>query len=109
MAAMQLAPSPRSSATRTMTKRARFEVGIATAEEREAIYCLRHDVYAAEIGQHHVNDRGRLTDALDDVNIYLVARCGGEVAGFVSLTPPTGLDARYSIDKYFTRAEMPFP
>jgi histidinol-phosphate/aromatic aminotransferase/cobyric acid decarboxylase-like protein len=92
-----------------MTKRVRFEVGIATADEREAIYRLRHDVYAAEIGQHQVNDRGSLTDALDDVNLYLVARCGGEVAGFVSLTPPTGPDVRYSIDKYFTRAEMPFP
>jgi histidinol-phosphate/aromatic aminotransferase/cobyric acid decarboxylase-like protein/GNAT superfamily N-acetyltransferase len=87
----------------------RFEIGIATAEEREAIYRLRHEVYAVEIGQHRVNHRGRLTDALDDVNIYLVARCAGEVAGFVSLTPPTGSEACYSIDKYFTRAELPFP
>jgi histidinol-phosphate/aromatic aminotransferase/cobyric acid decarboxylase-like protein/GNAT superfamily N-acetyltransferase len=88
-------------------ERARFEVGLATADERETIFEMRHEVYAREIGQHPMNAQGRLTDALDEVNIYLVARCAGEVAGFVSLTPP-GAGTGYSIDKYFRRDDLPF-
>jgi hypothetical protein len=39
------------------------------------------------------------------VNVYLVATIAGEVAGFVSITPPGS--AGYSIDKYFARADLP--
>ncbi|KAA1378832.1 histidinol-phosphate aminotransferase family protein [Aeromicrobium fastidiosum] len=74
--------------------------------QREAIYRIRHDVYAVELGQHPVNTAGRLTDRLDDVNRYLVATRDGSLAAFVSITPPNVLG--YSVDKYFTRAEMPF-
>ncbi len=95
-------PSP----VRERTRPPRFEVDLATEAEREEIYRLRHAVYALEIGQHEGNAEGRLTDALDGVNLYLVARCGGEVAGFVSLTPPAA--GRYSIDKYFPRSGLPF-
>jgi histidinol-phosphate/aromatic aminotransferase/cobyric acid decarboxylase-like protein/N-acyl-L-homoserine lactone synthetase len=78
---------------------------IADAGDREEIYAIRHRVYASELGQHAENAKGRITDALDDVNIYLVATIAGEIAGFVSITPPSS--AGYSIDKYFARSELP--
>ena len=83
-----------------------FEVRLATESDREAIYRLRHEVYAREIGQHAVNSDERLTDNLDEANVYLVAGCGAEVTGFISLTPPEC--GRYSIDKYFARGDLPF-
>lgn len=73
---------------------------------RERIYQARHRVYALEIGQHLPNREERLTDALDASNRYLVAMHDEELAGFISITPPSG--AGYSIDKYFTRDELPF-
>jgi histidinol-phosphate/aromatic aminotransferase/cobyric acid decarboxylase-like protein len=39
------------------------------------------------------------------VNVYLVATIAGEIAGFVSITPPG--EAGYSIDKYFARHDLP--
>jgi len=95
-----------SSVSKRPTPRPRFEIALATEADRPAIYRLRHEVYAREIGQHAVNAQGSLTDALDDANLYLVARCGDEVAGFISLTPPEA--GKYSIDKYFERCGLPF-
>jgi histidinol-phosphate/aromatic aminotransferase/cobyric acid decarboxylase-like protein/N-acyl-L-homoserine lactone synthetase len=89
----------------TATTPAMF-VRTATPEDREAVYRLRHRVYAEELGQYAVNPEGRLCDALDEFNEYMVAVVDGAVAGFVSITPPWG--GRYSIDKYFKREEMPF-
>ncbi|MBI4664034.1 MAG: histidinol-phosphate aminotransferase family protein [Verrucomicrobia bacterium] len=74
--------------------------------DRECIYRIRHDVYACELRQHHLNAEGRLTDTLDEHNVYLVAKVQGEVAGFVSITPPTA--PSYSIDKYANRGRLPF-
>lgn len=84
----------------------RLTVRAATAEDRERIYQLRHAIYAAELGQHNTNEAGRLTDALDPFNAYLVVQLGPELAGFISITPPTA--PRFSIDKYFHRTELPF-
>jgi histidinol-phosphate/aromatic aminotransferase/cobyric acid decarboxylase-like protein/GNAT superfamily N-acetyltransferase len=84
----------------------RIVITEATEQIRERIYEARHQVYALEIGQHSPNAEGSLTDALDASNRYLVALHHGELAGFVSVTPPG--DAGYSIDKYFTRDELPF-
>ncbi len=83
-----------------------FELRLATESDRAVIYRLRHEVYARETGQHAVNSDERLTDNLDEANVYLVAGCGDEVAGFISLTPPEC--GRYSIDKYFARGDLPF-
>jgi len=80
---------------------------VATAGEREEIYRLRHAVYACELGQHHPNAEGRLSDVLDAYNEYVVARWRGELVGFVSITPPGC--GPYSIDKYLGRDELPFP
>jgi histidinol-phosphate/aromatic aminotransferase/cobyric acid decarboxylase-like protein len=82
-------------------------IRLATPAERETIYQLRHDVYAQELGQHAINAEGRLTDALDAFNIYLVAADGDRILGFISVTPPGA--GRYSIDKYFRRDQLPFP
>src|SRR5436190_593478 len=86
---------------------ARFALARASDAERETIFRLRHEVYARELGQHSVNDTGRLHDALDTYNVNLVARLDGAVAGFISITPP-GRGA-FSIDKYFARDALPFP
>jgi histidinol-phosphate/aromatic aminotransferase/cobyric acid decarboxylase-like protein/GNAT superfamily N-acetyltransferase len=67
---------------------------------------MRHAVYAAELGQHHERPDGRLTDALDSFNHYIVASVGDSVVGFVSITPP-GFGS-YSIDKYVSRDALPF-
>ncbi|MBL9219184.1 MAG: histidinol-phosphate aminotransferase family protein [Opitutaceae bacterium] len=85
---------------------ASFVLGLADAEDRGEIFRLRHEIYARELGQHAVNPAGTLRDPLDAVNIYLTARCAGEIAGFISITPPTA--PAFSVDKYFARAALPF-
>ena len=78
----------------------------ASQQDRECIYRLRHEVYAAELHQHSLNTAQQLTDDLDSFNVYITAKLNGQVVGFISITPPDG--QRYSIDKYFTRDSMPF-
>ena len=89
----------------TDNKLARITLGVGTAQDRELIYGIRHAVYARELGQHSLNRAERLSDSLDTRNAYLVAKVGGEIAGFISVTPPGG--PGYSIDKYLARAELP--
>ena len=79
---------------------------VADERDRDSIHRIRHEVYARELGQHQVNPDGRLRDTLDDWNYYLVARIGGEIAGFISITPPNR--PSYSIDKYFAREALSF-
>jgi histidinol-phosphate/aromatic aminotransferase/cobyric acid decarboxylase-like protein len=88
-------------------RRRKLTVRVATDEEREAIYRLRHEVYARELGQYEVRPDGRLTDALDAFNIYLVATDGKTIHGFISVTPPG--HGKYSVDKYVKREDLPFP
>jgi histidinol-phosphate/aromatic aminotransferase/cobyric acid decarboxylase-like protein/GNAT superfamily N-acetyltransferase len=85
----------------------RVVLTVADACDRDVIYRLRHEVYACELGQHSANSAHRLRDALDDWNIYLVAKIAGRIAGFISLTTPGS--AGYSIDKYVERDALPFP
>jgi N-acyl-L-homoserine lactone synthetase len=80
-------------------------IRLAEEEDREVIYRMRHEVYARELGQHLENNEGRLTDQLDTINVYIVAKAGEEITGFISITPPNNLG--YSIDKYFKRKELP--
>ena len=87
----------------------RLQLAEADDADRAAIYQMRHAVYATELHQHPENPTGELRDALDDFNVYLVARdptAGGKIAGFISITPPG--HEKYSIDKYVGRAELPF-
>lgn len=74
--------------------------------DRPAIYRIRHEIYASELGQHPENHNDELRDPLDAFNRYIVAESAGEIVGFVSLTPPG--HQSYSIDKYFDRSELPF-
>jgi histidinol-phosphate/aromatic aminotransferase/cobyric acid decarboxylase-like protein/GNAT superfamily N-acetyltransferase len=83
-----------------------IEISIATSIDRQKIYQLRHEVYALELMQHPHNDRMMIEDKLDDFNTYIIAKINTEIVGFISITPPNKND--YSIDKYFTRMEIPF-
>lgn len=80
-------------------------ITLADETDRQNIYALRHRVYASELGQHAENAERRLTDPLDAINCYLIAKIADEIVGFVSITPPSG--SGYSIDKYFSREELP--
>ena len=90
-----------------MTPALSWKLALSLADERDraSIYAIRHQVYAEELRQHPENADGRLTDKLDDVNTYLVAKRDGRIVGFVAVTPPG--DAGYSIDKYFARERVP--
>jgi histidinol-phosphate/aromatic aminotransferase/cobyric acid decarboxylase-like protein/GNAT superfamily N-acetyltransferase len=83
-----------------------IEISIATRIDRNKIYQLRHEVYALELMQHPHNEAMRVEDKLDEFNVYIVAKINSEIAGFISVTPPD--QNNYSIDKYFTRNEIPF-
>ncbi len=88
-----------------MLESARLTLSIADTHDRRSIYTSRHRVYTEELGQHPENHEGVLTDRLDEVNTYLVAKRDNTVVGFVAITPPN--PHGYSIDKYFSRAETP--
>jgi histidinol-phosphate/aromatic aminotransferase/cobyric acid decarboxylase-like protein/GNAT superfamily N-acetyltransferase len=87
-----------------------IQLRVATDADREAIYRLRHDVYAAELGQHHVNDAGQLRDRIDAYNMYIVALVDDAVVGCIAVTPPPppGADrvGWYSIEKYRERSDF---
>lgn len=82
-----------------------LRLALAGPAERDQIYRIRHEIYAVELGQHQPAPDGRLTDALDPVNDYLVALAGSAVVGFVSITPPSA--GRWSLDKYLDRRRLP--
>lgn len=84
---------------------ARITIRPERAADREAIYAMRHDVYAVELGQHPINPQRRLSDPLDAHNQYLIAESDGRMIGFISLTPPTA--PGYSIEKYLKRDRIP--
>ncbi len=82
-----------------------MEISLATTADRNEIFKLRYEVYAQELRQHPANTAALLQDPLDEFNVYLIAKINEEIAGFISVTPP---DRNiYSIDKYFTRKEIP--
>jgi hypothetical protein len=80
-------------------------LSIADAQDRQSIYALRHQVYARELRQHLENREGLLTDVLDQVNTYLVAKRGNAVGGVRGhhAAEPT----RYSVDNGHGVASAP--
>jgi histidinol-phosphate/aromatic aminotransferase/cobyric acid decarboxylase-like protein/GNAT superfamily N-acetyltransferase len=84
----------------------KLRILLGTAADHDAIFRLRHAVYARELAQHAENETGMLSDDLDAYNISIIAMDGDGLAGFVSITPP---GRRFSIDKYIERALLPFP
>ncbi len=85
----------------------RITIDLATEADRQEIYRRRHQVYASELHQHQENSEARLSDPLDAHNTYLKACVHGQLAGFVSITPPGS--PSYSVDKYFKREDFGFP
>jgi len=66
----------------------KVQIALADDADRSAIYKLRHQIYALELGQHHPNVERQLRDPLDEYNVYLKASVGEQIGGFVSVTPP---------------------
>lgn len=83
-----------------------IEISIATTSDRNKIYQIRHDVYASELMQHPHHVARKIEDKLDQSNEYICAKMDAEIVGFISITTPD--KNVYSIDKYFTRNEIPF-
>jgi histidinol-phosphate/aromatic aminotransferase/cobyric acid decarboxylase-like protein len=77
----------------------RFTIRLGVDRDRVAISRLRHDVYATELRQYPVNDRGRLDDPADSANAYIVAETGSSIIGFVSVTPPWA--PRFFLERYY--------
>lgn len=86
--------------------RNKLRIALATARDRDVVYRLRHDIFARELAQHAENAERRLTDALDEYNVYITASLNEDIGGFISITPP---GSSYSIDKYLPREDLPFP
>lgn len=82
-------------------------VSVANTENRQAVYRMRHDVFAAELGQYESHPDGILVDSADVNSVYITASAGGELAGFIGVTPPSS--PRFSVDKYLPRDEIPIP
>jgi histidinol-phosphate/aromatic aminotransferase/cobyric acid decarboxylase-like protein len=85
----------------------RARISAAAPGDRAAIFRMRHDVYARELGQHPLHPDNQLKDSLDDFNHYITAHVDDELVGFISITPP-GF-GKYSIDKYIARDAVPVP
>jgi histidinol-phosphate/aromatic aminotransferase/cobyric acid decarboxylase-like protein len=105
--AVQLSSAPGDETSEDLPSSRRLVVRMADDRDRETIYQMRHEVYARELGQYSPNTAGRLTDALDAFNHYIVIADGDRIVGFISVTPAGS--PSFSIDKYFKRAELPFP
>jgi histidinol-phosphate/aromatic aminotransferase/cobyric acid decarboxylase-like protein/GNAT superfamily N-acetyltransferase len=84
----------------------RIRIAVADEKDRKSIYKIRHSVYAEELRQFSRNEEALLKDSLDEHNIYIVAKEGASVAGFISITPPRA--PTFSIDKYSKREALPF-
>ena len=78
----------------------------ASEEDKQAIYSIRHAIYAIELKQHKELANAMITDSLDEENRYIVSKYNNEVVGFISITTPAS--KRYSVDKYFSRALIPY-
>ena len=53
------------------TTRSHLSISIASAEHREDIYRMRHDVYAAELGQYESHPNGVLKPDAVAVKVFL--------------------------------------
>lgn len=84
----------------------RLILSMADTADRQAIYRIRHNVYATELGQYESRPDGILEDIADTRSVYIAAYVDEEVVGFVGITPPNS--PRFSIDKYLPRDEIPF-
>ena len=84
----------------------KISFSIASNLDRQEIYKIRHLIYAKELNQHAVNPSEQLIDDLDTENKYIVAKAGNQIFGFISITTPNS--KKYSVDKYFSRSDIPY-
>ncbi|MDD3276058.1 MAG: aminotransferase class I/II-fold pyridoxal phosphate-dependent enzyme [Kiritimatiellales bacterium] len=77
----------------------------ATPAHRNDIDRIRHDVYAAELGQFTHSPDGLLRDRPEVESVYITAVHDGKLVGFVGITPPAS--PRYSVDHYLSRGNVP--
>ncbi|MFC1452139.1 aminotransferase class I/II-fold pyridoxal phosphate-dependent enzyme [Verrucomicrobiota bacterium] len=82
-----------------------MRISVANAAERQVVYRMRHDVYSTELGQYASRPDGALPDTTDITTVYIVASVGGDVVGFVGITPPSS--PRFSVEKHLARDEIP--
>lgn len=80
-------------------------ISVATPSEREALYRLRHDVYATELEQYESRQNGILPDVAELLSTYIVASLNNELVGFIGITTPDS--PSYSVDKYIPRSKNP--
>ena len=87
----------------TKTSSPRISIAVANTSRQRAVYRMRHEVYAAELGQYESLPSGSLPDATDVKTVYITACIGGKVVGFVGITPPSSpcfsLEKRLSPDE----------
>jgi histidinol-phosphate/aromatic aminotransferase/cobyric acid decarboxylase-like protein len=83
----------------------KLNLSLATAAHRNDIDRIRHDVYAAELGQFTRSPDGLLHDRPEVESIYITAVYNGKLVGFVGITPPAS--PRYSVDHYLSRSDIP--
>ncbi len=83
----------------------RIRISVANAEERQAVYRMRHEVYCTELGQYQECQDGSLPDASDVHSLYLIASVDGKLVGFVGITPPDS--PSFSIEKHLSRDAIP--
>lgn len=79
-------------------------VGIAeTAEDKDAIFKLRYQIYHQEMGKQIKADHERqmIVDELDDDGYLFFAKIGSQVVGTVRLHIGTAADFPHSIQDYF--------
>ncbi len=94
--------------TRSPKQPSRIAIRYAAPADHEAIFRLRHAVYARELQQYAANETGQLPDAAVDSSRFILA-CDeqGDLLGFVAVTPPTA--TRYGLEKYVPRERWPVP
>ncbi len=90
----------------SITTHSKVTLITASGQDRQGVYKMRHEIYAAELSQHSLNLNNQLTDDLDSINHYIVAKYPDRVIGFVSITSPAS--EKYSVDKYFNRSSIPY-
>jgi histidinol-phosphate/aromatic aminotransferase/cobyric acid decarboxylase-like protein len=81
----------------------KIELTLAASADQINIDHIRHDIYAAELGQFHTSTDGILRDTPEVESIYIAAFINQKLVGFVAVTPPTS--PGYSIDKYIARPD----
>ncbi len=83
----------------------KLSISSADIADKEAVFKLRHDVYAVELGQFNVSADGKVPDGAQVESEYIVAKIGKKIVGFVGVTPPSS--PQYSLEKYVMRGQVP--